>query len=56
MALDSMREIFDAAKAGEKPFWRVILDTDVEQREVTAEASFERMRATWRAMLESVEG
>ncbi len=55
MALDSMQEIFDAASAEGKPFWRVVLDTDVEQRETTEEASFEKMRATWRAMLESVE-
>ena len=55
MALDSMQEIFDAAESGQKPFWQVVLDTDVEEREVTAEASFEKMRATWRAMLDSVE-
>lgn len=55
MALDSIREILDAAEAEQKPFWRVILEADMEEREVTAEASFERMRTTWRAMLESVE-
>lgn len=55
MALDSIREILDAAEAEQKPFWRVILEADMEEREVTAEVSFERMRATWRAMLESVE-
>lgn len=55
MALDSMQEIFDAAESGQKPFWQVVLDTDVEEREVTVEASFEKMRATWRAMLDSVD-
>ena len=55
MALDSMQEIFDAESAEGKTFWRVVLDTDVQQRETTEEASFEKMRATWRAMLESVE-
>ena len=55
MALDSMQEIFDKAQAGEKPFWKVVLDTDVEERQVTAEASFEKMRIAWRAMLESVD-
>lgn len=55
MALDSMREIFDKAEQGQKAFWRVILDTDMEEREVTEEASLERMRFTWKAMLESVE-
>ncbi|WP_295741332.1 L-serine ammonia-lyase, iron-sulfur-dependent, subunit alpha [uncultured Oscillibacter sp.] len=55
MALDSMQEIFDAARAGGKRFWQVVQETDMEEREVTAEASFERMRSTWRAMLASVE-
>ena len=55
MALDSMAEIVEKAEAGGKPFWQVVLDTDMEERQVTAEASFEKMRVTWRAMLESVE-
>ena len=55
MALDSMQEIFDKVRAGDKPFWRVVRDTDMEERQVTAEASFEKMRATWRAMVESVD-
>ena len=55
MALNSMEEIFGEMKAGKKPFWQVVLDTDVEERQVTAEASFEKMRANWRAMLETVD-
>ena len=55
MALDSMQEIFDKIEMGQKPFWKVVLDTDVEERQVTAEASFEKMRTAWRAMLESVD-
>lgn len=55
MALDSMREIFDRIEAEQKPFWRIVLETDMEERQVTEEASLERMRFTWRAMLESVE-
>lgn len=55
MALDSMREIFDRVEAEQKPFWRIVLETDMEERQVTEEASLERMRFTWRAMLESVE-
>ena len=55
MALDSMQEIFDKIREGNKPFWQVVRDTDVEERQVTAEASFEKMRVTWRAMLESVD-
>ena len=54
MALDSMQEIFEKAAAGQIPFWQVILETDMEQRQVTAEQSMEKMRVTWQAMLESV--
>ena len=55
MALDSMQEIFDKMQEGQKPFWKVVQDTDVEERQVTPEASFEKMRMTWKAMLETVE-
>ena len=55
MALDSMQEIFDKIQAGRKPFWQVVRDTDVEERQGTAEASIEKMHATWRAMVESVD-
>ena len=55
MALDSMEEIFEKMEGGKKPFWQVVLDTDVEERQVTAEASFEKMRTNWRAMLEAVD-
>ncbi|WP_298021471.1 L-serine ammonia-lyase, iron-sulfur-dependent, subunit alpha [uncultured Dysosmobacter sp.] len=55
MALESMQEIFDKIEKTQKPFWQVILDTDMDEREVTAEESMERMRYTWKAMLESVD-
>ena len=55
MALDSMQEIFDRVEADHVPFWQVVLETDVDERQVTKEASWEKMRMTWRAMLESVE-
>ena len=54
MALDSMQEIFEKAAAGNIPFWRVVLETDMEQRQVTEEQSLEKMSVTWQAMLESV--
>ena len=53
--MDSIQEILDTARAENKPFWQVVLEADLEERETTAEASFEKMRMTWRAMLESVE-
>ena len=55
MALDSMQEIFERAEAARIPFWRVVLETDMDERQVTEEESLERMRFTWKAMLESVE-
>ena len=55
MALDSMREILDRIETEQKPFWRIVLETDMEERQVTEAESLERMRFTWRAMLESVE-
>ena len=54
MALDSMQEIFEKAAVGNIPFWRVVLETDMEQRQVTEEQSLEKMSVTWQAMLESV--
>ena len=55
MALESMQEIFDAIEKTNQPFWRVVLATDMEEREVTEAASMERMSFTWQAMLDSVE-
>ena len=55
MALDSMQEIFEKMQEGQKPFWKVVQDTDVEERQVTPEASFEKMRMTGKAMLETVD-
>lgn len=53
MALDSMQEIFDRIASTGKPFWEVVLDTDMEEREVSREDSLERMRYTWRRMVEA---
>lgn len=51
MALDSISEIVENAL----PFWQVVLETDMDERQVTAEASLNKMRYTWQAMLESAE-
>ena len=53
--LDSIQEILDRCRAEDVPFWRVVRASDMEQRQVTAEASREKMRQTWLAMLESEE-
>ena len=51
MALDSMQEILDKSQAWGKSFWEVVLETDMQEREVSCEASLERMRHTWRSMV-----
>ena len=51
--LDSMREIMQAAEEAKLPFWEVVLRADMEERQVTREASWDKMRLTWRAMLEA---
>jgi L-serine dehydratase len=53
MALDSMEEIISRAEGEHLAFWQVVQAVDMEERQVTAEASMEKVRATWRAMLES---
>ena len=53
--LDSIQEILDRCRAEDVPFWRVVRASDMEQCQVTAEASREKMRQTWLAMLESEE-
>jgi len=45
MALNSMQEIFEKAASRSIPFWRVVLETDMEERQVTEEQSMEKMRA-----------
>jgi L-serine dehydratase len=55
MALDSMQEIFDKIEARQIPFWKVVLETDMDERQVSEEASWEKMRAAWQAMLDSVD-
>ena len=54
MALDSMQEIFDAVATQGDSFWRVVQKVDMRERQVSEEESFEKMRTTWKVMLESV--
>lgn len=56
MALDSMQEIIDEALSSKKEVWQVVLGVDEDERQVTEEESLERMRYTWKAMLDSVDG
>ena len=56
MDLDSMQRLLEQSTAEGRPIWEIVLDADVENRMTTREASMEKMRATWRAMVESAEG
>ena len=53
MVLDSMKEIFDAIEAQDLPFWEVVLQADMEDRQVTRQQSMAKMLRTWQAMEEA---
>ena len=53
MNLDSMSEILAASREEGKPMWMLVMETDMETRGVTAEQSMEKMRLTWRAMVDA---
>ena len=48
MSLDSMKEIFDLMAEKNKPFWEVVLEDDMETRQVTRNQSMAKMLLTWR--------
>ena len=51
--LDSISEIFAEIERTGDPFWEVVLKTDMDERQVEREASMERMRLTWQAMVKA---
>ena len=55
MDLDSMQRILEQSLAENKPIWEIVLEEDVANRMVTREASMEKMRRTWRAMVDSAD-
>ncbi len=50
MSFRSLDEILRKCKEEDKPFWRVILEDDMEERVVTEKESFEKMRQLYMAM------
>lgn len=50
MALDSMKQIFERMERGNLAFWEVVLADDMEERQVSREASMAKMLSTWQAM------
>lgn len=55
MSLDSMRETFDRCQKEEKLFWEIVLETDMEDRQVTRKQSMAKMLLTWNAMQEAAD-
>ena len=55
MALDSMKEIFDRMEQEGKPFWEIVLETDMEERQVTRKQSMAKMLITWQAMEDAAD-
>ena len=53
MNLNSMEEIVSLSRREGKKFWEVVLETDMENREVSRYESMEKMAQTWHAMLEA---
>ena len=43
MSFSKVSEIIEASQSRQIPFWKVILDDDVEERKVTEKESFFRM-------------
>lgn len=55
MSFEKLQEIADCAQERHIPFWKVILEDDCTERNVSAEESFETMRRMYRAMKEADE-
>ena len=55
MSLDSMKEIFDLMAEKNKPFWEVVLEDDMETRQVTRIQSMAKMLLTWQAMADAAD-
>ena len=50
MSLDSMKEIFDRMEAEHKPFWEIVLETDMDERQVTRQQSMAKMLTSARSL------
>lgn len=55
MAFHKLSEILDLAKEENKPFWKVVMEADCKERNVTIEESFENMKRMFEAMKEADE-
>ena len=55
MALNSIAEILAQGKKEGKPFWEIVLLSDMEERQVSREASKAKMLTTWQAMQDAAD-
>ena len=55
MALDSMKEIFERSARENIPFWEIVLQYDMEERQVSRQASMAKMLSTWQAIQEAAD-
>lgn len=50
MSFTKLEEILNLVKEKQEPFWKVIIEDDMQERNVSFEASFETMRGMFQAM------
>lgn len=55
MALDSMKEIFERSARENIPFWEIVLQYDMEGRQVSRQASMAKMLLTWQAIQDAAD-
>ena len=55
MALSSMKEIFDCMDRQGKSFWEIVLESDMEERQVSRKQSMAKMLLTWQAMVDAAD-
>lgn len=55
MALDSMKEIFERSSRENIPFWEIVLQYDMEERQVSRQASMAKMLSTWQAIQDAAD-
>ena len=55
MALDSMKEIFERSARENIPFWEIVLQYDMEERQVSRRASMAKMLSTWQAIQDAAD-
>ena len=55
MALDSMKKIFERSARENIPFWEIVLQYDMEERQVSRQASMAKMLSTWQAIQDAAD-